>query len=186
MKNQIILLLICFFTSAVAISCDNPVINKPEINKKPLDENMQENPAVAEDKEKSQKITLDEPEIKENSVENETVENKTEEEFMPDPKYGKEIFNNTCASCHGTSGAGDGVASAGLNPNPRDLRNSEYISELSDEHLFRAISEGGPAVGLSALMPPWKGILTRQQIRDVISHIRTNICKCKSRSDPEQ
>ncbi|MGH7884651.1 MAG: c-type cytochrome [Thermodesulfobacteriota bacterium] len=101
-------------------------------------------------------------------------------ELQPDAKLGEIAFNNTCASCHGISGIGDGVAAAGLNPKPRDLSDSEYLSKLSDDHLYKVISEGGGAVGLSPLMPPWHGILTEQDINNVISHIRTDICRCKS------
>ena len=47
------------------------------------------------------------------------------------------------------------------------------MNALSDETLFRVISEGGSAVGKSPLMAPWGGTLSDDDIRDVIAFIRT-------------
>jgi len=38
---------------------------------------------------------------------------------------GKAVFQQNCVACHGSSGHGDGPASAGLNPHPRDFTNSQ-------------------------------------------------------------
>lgn len=35
--------------------------------------------------------------------------------------HGKELFAQQCVTCHGTGGAGDGVAGVALNPKPRNL-----------------------------------------------------------------
>jgi len=96
-----------------------------------------------------------------------------------DPVKGKESYNNICASCHGATGKGDGVAAAALDPKPRDLSNAEFVSGLSNEHLTKVISKGGPAVGLSALMPAWEGILQPEDIQNVIEYIHVDICKCQ-------
>jgi mono/diheme cytochrome c family protein len=47
------------------------------------------------------------------------------------------------------------------------------MNELSDEHLFLVIKEGGAAVGKSALMAPWGASLSDDQIRDVVAFVRT-------------
>ncbi|MEQ9618532.1 MAG: cytochrome c [Deltaproteobacteria bacterium] len=96
-----------------------------------------------------------------------------------DAAKGKEVFTNTCASCHGPEGKGDGVAAAALDPKPRDLSDSAYVSTLSNEHLYKVISEGGASVGLSPMMAAWGGVLSEQDINDVIAYIRQDICKCK-------
>ena len=44
---------------------------------------------------------------------------------------------------------GDGVAAAALDPKPRDLSDAEFVSGLSNEHLTKVISKGGPSVGLN-------------------------------------
>ncbi len=131
---------------------------------------------------------LNEQKIKETEIKKEiiTKDGQTDKpievanEFIPDPTLGKETFDNTCASCHGISGMGDGVAAVGLRTKPRNLGDSEYVSNLSDDHLYKVINEGGAAAGLSALMPPWNGILTDEDIKNIISHIRTNLCKCNT------
>ena len=96
-----------------------------------------------------------------------------------DPVKGKETYNNICASCHGPTGKGDGVAAAALDPKPRDLSNAEYVSGLSNEHLTKVISKGGPSVGLSALMPAWEGVLQPEDIANVVEYLHVDICKCQ-------
>jgi mono/diheme cytochrome c family protein len=61
----------------------------------------------------------------------------------------------------------------GLNPRPADHGDATYMQGLSDEQLFQVIQGGGPAVGKSPLMAPWGGVLTDDQIRDVIAYVRT-------------
>jgi len=96
-----------------------------------------------------------------------------------DAAEGKTIYQNTCVACHGPEGKGDGVAAAALDPKPRDLSNVEFTSSVSNEHLYKVISEGGASVGLSTLMPVWRGILSEAEIWDVIAYIRQDVCKCK-------
>ncbi len=64
------------------------------------------------------------------------------------------VFATRCATCHGPLGAGDGPGSAGLEPRPRDFRDSAWQASVSDAHLRQIIVGGGPAVGRSPLMPP--------------------------------
>lgn len=96
-----------------------------------------------------------------------------------DAAKGKEIYTNTCVSCHGPEGKGDGVAAAALDPKPRNLSDGAYVSTLSNEHLYKVISEGGASVGLSPMMAAWGGVLSEQDINDVIAYLRQDICKCQ-------
>lgn len=96
-----------------------------------------------------------------------------------DAAKGKEVFQNTCASCHGPEGKGDGVAAAALDPKPRDLSDAAYVSTLSNEHIYKVISEGGASVGLSPMMAAWGGVLSEQDIWNVIAYIRQDLCKCQ-------
>ena len=66
-----------------------------------------------------------------------------------DSAKGAEVYKSYCATCHGDTGKGDGVAAAALDPKPRDLSNAEYVSGLTDEHIKKVIAEGGTAVGMS-------------------------------------
>lgn len=96
-----------------------------------------------------------------------------------DGAAGRQSFATICASCHGESGKGDGVAAAALNPKPRDLSDGSYLSKLTDEYLFNVISKGGVAVGKSAMMPAWGAVLGEQGTWNVVAHIRENICECE-------
>jgi mono/diheme cytochrome c family protein len=96
-----------------------------------------------------------------------------------DAAKGKETFQTTCAACHGAEGKGDGVAAQALDPKPRNLSDAAYVSTLSDEHLYKVISEGGAAVGLSPMMAAWGGTLSEQDIWNVIAYLRQDICKCQ-------
>jgi mono/diheme cytochrome c family protein len=80
---------------------------------------------------------------------------------------GAEVFKNNCTACHGERGGGDGPAGAALNPRPRNL--PELASTVGDDYLFWRISTG--KAGTS--MVGWKGILTDEQIWQVVAFIRT-------------
>jgi mono/diheme cytochrome c family protein len=80
---------------------------------------------------------------------------------------GVKIFKTNCETCHGPQGHGDGPAGAALDPGPKDL--SELQKVAGDDYLFWRISEGKEGTSMVA----WKGILTEEQIWQVISFIRT-------------
>lgn len=96
-----------------------------------------------------------------------------------DPAKGMEIFQANCAACHGPEGKGNGPAAAALNPKPRNLSDAEYVSTLSNEHLVKVITEGGASVGKSPMMAAWGGILSENDILNVIAYVRKDICKCE-------
>lgn len=96
-----------------------------------------------------------------------------------DPAHGKEIFAQNCTPCHGQDGTGGGPTAAALDPKPRDLTDAAYVSTLSTEHLHKVISGGGLAVGKSPAMPAWSTSLSDEDIGDVISYIRVDLCKCE-------
>ncbi len=62
--------------------------------------------------------------------------------------------------------------SASLVPSPADHTNSEYMGSLSDEHLFKVVQQGGVAVGKSPLMTPWGSVLSEDDLRNVVAHLR--------------
>lgn len=72
----------------------------------------------------------------------------------PIPPESQAKFDTLCSTCHGKTGKGEGAAAAALNPKPRNYTDKAWQKSVTDERLAKAIVEGGPAVGLSALMPP--------------------------------
>lgn len=63
------------------------------------------------------------------------------------------VFAQRCVPCHGASGAGDGVASASLDPKPRNYTDAAWQASVDDVFLEKIIKFGGAAVGKSPAMP---------------------------------
>ncbi|MER3447515.1 MAG: cytochrome C [Candidatus Dadabacteria bacterium] len=81
-----------------------------------------------------------------------------------DPAKGKALFAEKCTPCHGHEGKGNGPAAGALNPKPRNLTDANYVSTLTDEHIFKVIKEDGVSVGKSPAMPAWGGVLSDDDI----------------------
>lgn len=87
---------------------------------------------------------------------------------------GKAHYDTYCSTCHGATGAGDGVAGAALNPKPANFTDAAYwTAEITDERLTKVIKEGGAAVGKSPLMAPWGGVLSDEQIAEVVAYVKS-------------
>ncbi|HVF26084.1 MAG TPA: cytochrome c [Anaerolineales bacterium] len=80
---------------------------------------------------------------------------------------GAEIFRASCELCHGPQGHGDGVAGQSLEPQPKNLATLQ--ATVGDDFLFWRIHEGKPGTAMVA----WNGILTDEQIWQIVSFIRT-------------
>jgi mono/diheme cytochrome c family protein len=93
---------------------------------------------------------------------------KNDEETLNE---GKKLYQANCVSCHGTGGEGDGPASGGLDPKPKNLAQSQ--SQLGDDYLYWRISEGGLMNPFNSLMPAWRGLFNEEQIWQIITYIRT-------------
>jgi len=90
-----------------------------------------------------------------------------------DAGRGEADYATYCSPCHGTRGNGRGPMVVLLNPKPTRHSDTAYMKALSDDYLFRLIRDGGPAVGKSPMMASWKGILSDQQIWNLITYIRS-------------
>lgn len=55
---------------------------------------------------------------------------------------GRELYQSTCASCHGVAGAGDGPAAATLTPRPANLADSAVLGSSSPLDFYRRITVG--------------------------------------------
>jgi cytochrome c oxidase cbb3-type subunit 2 len=88
---------------------------------------------------------------------------------------GKELFEKHCASCHGTTGQGNGDAAQFLQPRPRDFtlgkfkyRSTDLGSLPLDGDLYRSISRGLPGTA----MPTWRE-LGDEQIWFLVDYVKT-------------
>ena len=80
---------------------------------------------------------------------------------------GADVFKTNCVACHGPQGHGDGPAGAALDPAPKDL--VELHKQVGDDYLFWRINSGKAG----SAMVSWKGILTEEQIWQVVAFVRT-------------
>lgn len=87
-------------------------------------------------------------------------------------------YQKWCASCHGTSGGGDGPNARYLAVPPAMHSSADQMSRRSDDALFDAIAGGGTVMGKSARMPPFGGTLTSAEIRALVAYIRA-LCACR-------
>jgi len=84
---------------------------------------------------------------------------------------GQATYHTTCAPCHGEKGKGDGPAAAALNPKPRDHSNGAYMDKLTNDHLFKVITQGGAAFGYPTM--PAQPTLKDDTVKNVIAYVRS-------------
>lgn len=80
---------------------------------------------------------------------------------------GAKVFKANCETCHGPQGHGDGPIGEALDPKPQNL--AELQAVTADDYLYWRIAEGKPGTP----MPPWKNILTEEQVWQLVAFIRT-------------
>jgi mono/diheme cytochrome c family protein len=86
---------------------------------------------------------------------------------------GKAVFQERCAICHGDNGNGKSAVAQASTIKPADFTNGPLMAKTSDRDLYRVVQDGGPAVGKSAQMLGFSGILSDAQIRDVVAYVRS-------------
>lgn len=90
-----------------------------------------------------------------------------------DAVKGKATFQQSCSTCHGDTGKGDGAAGAALNPKPKNLSDKAFNASLKNDYLVKLLKEGGQGVGKSPLMPRFGNSLKGSDVEDVIAYIRS-------------
>lgn len=68
------------------------------------------------------------------------------------------VFENRCATCHGSDGRGDGPAARALPVRPRDYTDAAWQRATTDAQIRTAIVGGGAALGKSTAMPANKDL----------------------------
>jgi mono/diheme cytochrome c family protein len=82
----------------------------------------------------------------------------------------KQVYEKSCAACHGVSGKADGPAGKMLKPPPKDFATA--LSGQSDADIAKIIKEGGKATGKAASMPAYAAKLSDEQIQGLVQYIK--------------
>lgn len=87
------------------------------------------------------------------------------------------LYNTYCVQCHGINKNGKGINSKDMSVQPRDHSDPHGMGDIPDDELYKAIREGGLAVNKSVLMPAWGGVLSDEEIKEMVAYLR-HICRC--------
>jgi cytochrome c5 len=85
-------------------------------------------------------------------------------------KAGKQLYEQDCASCHGSTGRGDGPAGKSLDPAPSDLTGLGNVPMMSDGFYYWTIAQGGAR--FNSAMPAMKGALSEKDIWKLVLYVR--------------
>ncbi|HVM96819.1 MAG TPA: c-type cytochrome [Candidatus Acidoferrales bacterium] len=83
----------------------------------------------------------------------------------------REIYEGACASCHGNDGRG--APDSGVNVPLPDFSDCRMVTAENDGNWHYLLLHGGQSFGLSSQMPAFEGILSSEQIDQVIDYIRS-------------
>lgn len=79
----------------------------------------------------------------------------------------KTTYERLCASCHGTSGKGDGPEAQMYEVKPADFTDAPMMGEMTDGEIFYKISEGRDP------MPAFKMQLSEEQRWQMVHYLRS-------------
>ena len=80
--------------------------------------------------------------------------------------FGRALFQQNCAICHGPKGLGDGAAAQTLNPKPFNLQ--IHVPQHAPGEIYYWIGEGIPFTA----MPAWKDKLTETERWEIVSYLQ--------------
>lgn len=87
-------------------------------------------------------------------------------------EQGRRVFYQHCVWCHADTTPAGPSNRSNVTPEPPLMNDSAALSKESDAALQKIIAAGGRGVGKSAMMPPYGGTLSEEEINDVIAYIR--------------
>jgi mono/diheme cytochrome c family protein len=82
---------------------------------------------------------------------------------------GKKLYDSQCASCHGTTGKGDGKGGAMLKPKPSDLTDAEWKHGSTDGEIFLVIRDGAKQTGMRG----YGSRIPAQDIWNIVNYVKS-------------
>ena len=92
---------------------------------------------------------------------------------------GETLWEAKCAGCHGSHGEGTDPHQAGFTRPETfpDFTGCDQSQPESTRSWSAVIHDGGPARGFSPIMPAFRGVLTENEIAEVIAYVRSHACR---------
>ena len=82
-------------------------------------------------------------------------------------RLGEKLFQRNCTFCHAADGTGKNWIGAFLEPHPRDLTDTRFMSNVTRAKLVTSIREGLPETS----MPAWKHVLKEHEVSAIVAYI---------------
>lgn len=93
--------------------------------------------------------------------------------FSPFIRQGKLIYEKNCAYCHALDGTGQNAIGQFILPHPRNFTDPVETRGLTEARMVTSIREGREGTA----MPAWEGLLSEEEIRQVVAYIRKAFMK---------
>jgi mono/diheme cytochrome c family protein len=86
---------------------------------------------------------------------------------------GRRLNDQYCDRCHNSESTAERVSNYdNLEVKPHPFSEGDTLNKLSDADLIAIITNGGPALQKSALMPAWGNTLSKSEVQSLITYIR--------------
>jgi mono/diheme cytochrome c family protein len=86
---------------------------------------------------------------------------------------GRRLNDQYCDRCHNSESTAERVSNYdNLEVKPHPFSEGDTLNKLSDADLTAIITNGGPALQKSALMPAWGNTLSQSEVQALITYIR--------------
>lgn len=82
-------------------------------------------------------------------------------------RQGEKLFQGNCAFCHAADGTGKNWIGSFLEPHPRNLRDPDFMKNMTRTRLAATIRTGLPGTS----MPAWKSVLSEREITAIVAYV---------------
>lgn len=89
----------------------------------------------------------------------------------PEERSGRQIYEASCAACHGADGRGNPQPTVGFDVPLPDLTDCNFTSREPKADWAGVAAEGGPLRGFSPIMPAFGDALSTEEIRLSLEHV---------------